>query len=270
MSLQEYRRRSQGPVDKAKNQKLQVPPLMFAVPVSRAPSLRNTIRFLALILPMGLAACVSTQPPPQQAVRRIDPAYAAMYGPRLDERHPLPATDISEVDPRFLRREVAYYGREEPGTIVVDTASRYLYLVREGGRAIRYGIGVGKEGLAWGGRARVGRKAEWPRWTPTAAMIRREPERNARWAGGMEGGLDNPLGARALYLYDGGRDTMYRIHGTTEPWSIGQSVSSGCIRLFNQDIIDLYSRVPVGSPVVVLQGQRLFDVEDEMRVSSAY
>ena len=242
---------------------------MFAAPVSSLSSLRKAIRFLALLLPVALAACVSTQTPPQQAMRRIDPAYAAMYGPRLDEPHPLPATDISEVDPRFLRREVAYYGREEPGTIVVDTTARYLYLVREGGRAIRYGIGVGKEGLAWSGRARVGRKAAWPRWTPTPAMIRREPERNAKWAGGMEGGLDNPLGARALYLYDNGVDTMYRIHGTTEPWSIGQSVSSGCIRMFNQDIIDLHSRVPVGSPVVVLRGQRLFDVEDEVRVSSA-
>ena len=243
---------------------------MFAALASRLSLSKNAIRFLAVLIPMALAACVSTQAPTQQAVRRIDPAYAAMYGPRPDEQHPLPATDISEVDPRFLRREVAYYGREEPGTIVVDTAARYLYLVREGGRAIRYGIGGGKEGLAWGGRARVGRKATWPGWTPTAAMIRREPERNAKWAGGMPGGLNNPLGARALYLYDGGRDTMYRIHGTTEPWSIGQSVSSGCIRLFNQDIIDLYNRVPVGSPVVVLQGQRLFDVEDEMRVSSAY
>ncbi|WP_262268568.1 MULTISPECIES: L,D-transpeptidase [Microvirga] len=232
--------------------------------------MKNAFRFAAVLLPMALAACVTTQAPPQQAVRRIDPAYAAMYGPRPDEPHPLPATDISEVDPRFLRREVAYYGREEPGTIVVDTEARHLYLVREGGRAIRYGIGVGKEGLAWSGRARIGRKATWPRWTPTAAMIRREPERNARWAGGMEGGLSNPLGARALYLYNNGVDTMYRLHGTTEPWSIGQSVSSGCIRLFNQDIIDLYSRVPVGSPVVVLQGQRLFDVEDDTRVSSAY
>lgn len=243
---------------------------MFAAPALSPSPLKNAIRFFAVILPIALAACVSTQAPPQQALRRIDPAYAAMYGARLDESHPLPATDISEVDPRFLRREVAYYGREEPGTIVVDTSARYLYLVREGGRAIRYGIGVGKEGLAWGGRARVGRKAMWPRWTPTASMIRREPERNAKWAGGMEGGLSNPLGARALYLYDDGRDTMYRIHGTTEPWSIGQSVSSGCIRLFNQDVIDLYSRVPVGSPVLVLQGKRLFDVEDEMRVSSAY
>ncbi|MBA1157818.1 L,D-transpeptidase [Microvirga sp. Marseille-Q2068] len=243
---------------------------MFAALASRPLPLKNAPRFLAVLLPMALAACVSTQGPSQQAVRRIDPAYAAMYGPRPDEPHPLPATDISEVDPRFLRREVAYYGREEPGTIVVDTEARHLYLVREGGRAIRYGIGVGKEGLAWSGRARIGRKAMWPRWTPTAAMIRREPERNARWAGGMEGGLNNPLGARALYLYNNGVDTMYRLHGTTEPWSIGQSVSSGCIRLFNQDIIDLYSRVPVGSPVVVLRGQRLFEVEDETRVSSRY
>ncbi len=243
---------------------------MFAALASRPLPLKNAIRFLAVLLPMALAACVSTQGPAQQAVRRIDPAYAAMYGPRPDEPHPLPATDISEVDPRFLRREVAYYGREEPGTVVVDTEARHLYLVREGGRAIRYGIGVGKEGLAWSGRARIGRKAAWPRWTPTAAMIRREPERNARWASGMEGGLNNPLGARALYLYNNGVDTMYRLHGTTEPWSIGQSVSSGCIRLFNQDIIDLYNRVPVGSPVVVLRGQRLFEVEDETRVSSAY
>jgi lipoprotein-anchoring transpeptidase ErfK/SrfK len=240
---------------------------MFALSAPRLSSLRNVIRFCVLLLPLALAACVPSGPP-QQAVRRIDPAYMAMYAARPDEKHPLPATDISEVDPRFLRREVAYYGREEPGTIVVDTAARYLYLVREGGRAIRYGIGVGKEGLAWSGRATVGRKAEWPSWTPTASMIKREPERNAKWAAGMAGGLDNPLGARALYLYSNGADTMYRIHGTTEPWSIGQSVSSGCIRLFNQDIIDLYSRVPTGSPVVVLRGSSLPDVEqDEQRVS---
>lgn len=225
-----------------------------------------------LLLPLVLAACVSTQAPPQPAARMIDPTYAAMYGPRPEEAHPIPATDISEVDPQFLRREVAYNGPEEPGTIVVDTEARFLYLVRENGRAIRYGIGVGKEGMAWSGRARVGRKAPWPRWTPTPAMIKREPERNAKWAGGMAPGIENPLGARALYLYDDGRDTLYRIHGTSEPWSIGENVSSGCIRLFNQDIIDLYSRVPVGSPVVVLQGTRRFaddsfaDDPDEVRV----
>jgi len=241
---------------------------MSAIPVPSSSLLRNGIRLGALLLSLAMAACVATTPPPQKTARRIDPTYIAMYGPRPDEPHPLPATDISEVDPRFLRREVAYNGSEEPGTIVVDTAARYLYLVRENGRALRYGIGVGKEGLAWSGRARVGRKATWPRWTPTAAMIKRDPERNAPWAAGMEGGLDNPLGARALYLYDGDRDMMYRIHGTTEPWSIGQAVSSGCIRMFNQDIIDLYSRVPVGSPVVVRNGRGPSDSDDEFRVSS--
>ena len=242
---------------------------MFALTAPRLSSLRNAIRFCVMLLPLALAACVTSSPPQQQAVRRIDPAYMAMYGARPDEAHPLPATDLSEVDPRFLRREVAYYGREEPGTIVVDTQARYLYLVREGGRAIRYGIGVGKEGLAWSGRAAVGRKATWPRWTPTLAMIKREPERNRPWANGMPGGIENPLGARALYLYNNGADTLYRIHGTTEPWTIGQSVSSGCIRMFNQDIIDLYNRVPVGSPVVVLNGRSPFnDVEpEETRVS---
>jgi lipoprotein-anchoring transpeptidase ErfK/SrfK len=241
-------------------------------PALSCSPLQKAFRLGAVILSLAMTACVSTSQPPQQSLRpRIDPTYAAMYGPRPDEKFPLPATDISEVDPQFLRREIAYYGREEPGTIVVDTDARYLYLVRENGRAIRYGIGVGNEGLAWSGRARVGRKAAWPRWTPTAAMIKREPARNARWAGGMEAGLGNPLGARALYLYDDGRDTMYRIHGTTEPWSIGQAVSSGCIRMFNQDIIDLHNRVPVGSPVVVLNGRRPFereaDPEDDLRVS---
>jgi lipoprotein-anchoring transpeptidase ErfK/SrfK len=230
--------------------------------------LRKALRLGVLAFALAVAGCVSNQAPQQGLTRLIDPAYVAMYGPRPDEPFPLPATDISEVDPKFLRREVAYNGREEPGTIVVDTDARYLYLVRENGRAIRYGIGVGNEGMAWSGRARIGRKAMWPRWTPTPAMIKREPERNGRWAGGMEGGLQNPLGARALYLYDDGRDTMYRIHGTTEPWSIGQAVSSGCIRLFNQDIIDLYNRVPTGSPVVVLNGQRRFEPEEEFRVSS--
>lgn len=175
-----------------------------------------------------------------------------MYGERPDEQHPLPATDLSEVEPQFLRRIVSYPTREQPGTIVVDTDNRYLYLVMEGGKAVRYGIGVGKQGMSWRGRATVARKAQWPRWTPTAAMIAREPERNRPWAAGMAGGLENPLGARALYLYQGNRDTLYRIHGTSEPWSIGKSVSSGCIRLFNQDIIDLYSRVPSGTTVVVL------------------
>jgi lipoprotein-anchoring transpeptidase ErfK/SrfK len=241
------------------------------MPITAAASslfrLHKALRLGAVLVTMAMAGCVSTsQAPPPNAVSAIDPSYAAMYGPRPDEAHPLPALDLTEVDTHFLRREVAYDGREEPGTIVVDTDARYLYLVRENGRAIRYGIGVGNEGMAWSGRARIGRKASWPRWTPTPDMIRREPERNARWAGGMAGGLRNPLGARALYLHDNGRDTLYRIHGTSEPWSIGQAVSSGCIRMFNHDVIDLYNRVPVGSPVVVLNGSDPF--EEEFRVSS--
>jgi lipoprotein-anchoring transpeptidase ErfK/SrfK len=189
-----------------------------------------------------------------------------MYAARPDEKFPLPATDLTGVDTELLRQEVSYPTREQPGTIVVDTTNRFLYVVRENGRALRYGIGVGKEGLAWSGRATVGRKAMWPSWTPTSDMIRREPDRNRKWADGMPGGLDNPLGPRALYLYANGRDTLYRIHGTSEPQSIGTAVSSGCIRLFNQDIIDLFNRVPVGTPVVVLNNQ--MRMEDPMLMSS--
>ncbi|HEV7259820.1 MAG TPA: L,D-transpeptidase [Bosea sp. (in: a-proteobacteria)] len=222
-------------------------------------------RLAALLMPLLLAACVSAQQQPYEVAHRagpqISPEYLAMYGERPDEQFPLPETDLSEVDPRYLRREVAYPTREQPGTIVVDTDNRYLYLVRENGRAIRYGIGVGKQGMSWRGRATVGRKAAWPRWTPTPAMIARDPEKNGPWAGGMAAGIDNPLGARALYLYQGDRDTLYRIHGTNEPWSIGKSVSSGCIRMFNQDIIDLHSRVPTGTNVVVLNRGQLLTPE---------
>ncbi len=207
----------------------------------------------AIAATLALAACQTAQVQEVPVVRGPDPMYVAMYAERPDETYPLPATDISDVDPRFLRQEVNYRTPHEPGTIVVDTANRFLYLVRENGRALRYGIGVGKEGLAWAGTAQVGRKQPWPRWTPTADMIRREPERNARWAGGMPPGLENPLGPRALYLHKDGRDTLYRIHGTSEPDTIGQAVSSGCIRMFNQDVIDLYNRVPVGTKVVVIQ-----------------
>lgn len=240
-----------------------------ALPVaSRAVSLlgRPLKRVAALLMPVLLAACVAAQPQQPFEVAyspgaHVSAEYLAMYGERPDEQFPLPATDLSEVDPRFLRQEVAYPTREQPGTIIVDTDNRYLYLVRENGRAIRYGIGVGKQGMSWRGRATVARKAAWPRWTPTAAMVARDPEKNGPWAGGMQAGLDNPLGARALYLYQGDRDTLYRIHGTSEPWSIGKSVSSGCIRMFNQDIIDLHSRVPTGTTVVVLNRRQLLTPE---------
>lgn len=155
------------------------------------------------------------------------------------------------LDPRYRRQEVAYLGPEGPGTIVVDTGQRYLYYVQGGGSAIRYGIGVGEEGRTIKGRARIGRKAEWPSWTPTQNMMRRKPHLR-QYAGGVSGGLHNPLGAAALYLYRGGRDTMFRLHGTNEPWTIGQAVSSGCIRLTNEDIVDLYSRASVGTAVMIV------------------
>jgi lipoprotein-anchoring transpeptidase ErfK/SrfK len=225
------------------------------LPCASARIARIGIVALALVQ----AGCVSTQVAQDAALEAPHPTYVAMYGPQPNERFPLAATDISTVDQQFLRREVAYGGPERPGTIVVDTANRYLYLVRENGRAIRYGIGVGADGMKWAGRAQVGRKAAWPRWTPTAAMIKRDPERNGPWANGMPAGPNNPLGPRALYLFQDGRDTLYRIHGTNEPETIGEAVSSGCIRMLNPDILDLYSRVPVGTSVVVLPDMRSAD-----------
>ncbi|WP_396120246.1 L,D-transpeptidase [Devosia aquimaris] len=199
-----------------------------------------------------LAACSSTRTP-VTTEPRIDPYYQAMYGTMTNEKFVVQAMDLRRVDPQFWRQEVPYVTSERPGTLVVDTPNHFLYLVMEGGRALRYGVGVGKsEALVFRGTATIGRKAEWPRWTPTQSMIKREPERYGPYAGGMEGGPTNPLGPRALYLYKDGRDTLFRLHGTTEPYTIGTNVSSGCIRLMNQDIIDLYGRVPTGTRVVVI------------------
>ena len=203
-------------------------------------------------LPLFVAGCATSAAPVLQGPR-IDPAYLAMYAAVPGEPFPVPAIDLNTVDSRFWRREVQYPGNQMPGTVIVDPNARYLYLVLEGGRALRYGVGVGRtEAFNFVGEAVIQRKAAWPSWTPTRDMIAREPERYGPYAGGLPGGLDNPLGARALYLYRDGRDTLYRLHGTNEPWSIGRQVSSGCVRLLNQDIIDLYGRVPVGSRVIVL------------------
>lgn len=148
-----------------------------------------------------------------------------------------------QIDPQFLPTVVAYDGPHRPGTIVIDTSEKYLYLVEPGGKARRYGVGVGRPGFQWAGTHRVTRKAEWPGWTPPPQMRKRQPDLPAY----MEGGPDNPLGARALYL----GSTLYRIHGSNAPWTIGHEVSSGCIRMRNQDVIDLYERVGVGTRVVV-------------------
>ena len=156
-----------------------------------------------------------------------------------------------KLERRFQPRRVRFRGYPR-GTIVVDPANHYLYLVDRRFSAIRYGVGVGRAGLAFKGSARIRRKAKWPSWTPTKNMIRREPQKYAKYAGGVPGGPSNPLGARALYLYKGKRDTMFRIHGTTQPRSIGRSVSNGCIRMLNEHVKDLYERVPLGAKVVVL------------------
>ena len=210
-----------------------------------------TRRTLALGLPLWLAACATAPRPVMVSGPAIDPAAAALYGPLDDEPFPVPAVDLAEIDPSFWRQQVAYDGPEAPGTLVIDPNDRHLFLVEGGGLAMRYGVGVGREGFGWNGQAQIQRKAAWPTWTPPSEMILRQPELRD-YAHGMPGGLENPLGARALYLYQGHRDTLYRIHGTNEPNTIGTRVSSGCIRMINQDVIHLFRRVPLGARVVVL------------------
>ncbi len=206
-------------------------------------------------LPLFLAACQTSGGGNSLGVAVSEPVgtvYASGYGPIASEPWPIAAIDTKRVDPRYLRQRVPNITGEKPGVIVVDTANKFLYLTEKGGTAMRYGVGVGREGFAWSGRAVIDRKQEWPKWHPPKEMMERDPEA-AKWPEGMPGGITNPLGPRALYLAQNGKDTYFRIHGTTQPRSIGQAMSSGCIRLFNQDIIDLYNRVPIGTEVVVSQ-----------------
>jgi lipoprotein-anchoring transpeptidase ErfK/SrfK len=165
---------------------------------------------------------------------------AALVPPRLETQQTIEAEPSSE----YRRQEVDYPGAERPGTIIIDTPHKFLFLVQPNRRAIRYGIGVGRPGFEWSGVKTISRKAEWPDWTPPPEMMLRRPDLPAH----MAGGPDNPLGARALYL----GSSMYRIHGTNEPTTIGQNLSSGCIRMMNEDVIDLYGRVPVGTKVIVI------------------
>lgn len=185
------------------------------------------------------------------------PDYVAVYGEYRGESFPISAFDYHQVDPQFLRQEVVYPGPELAGTIVVDPASRQLYFVERGKRATRYGVGVGREGFAWSGRAQVNMKRNWPDWIPPADMVARLPDIRSQLVRtprgmGVPGGTRSPLGARAMYLFGDGRDLGYRIHGTTEPETIGTDVSSGCIRMVDQDIVHLYARAPLGTKVVVL------------------
>ena len=174
-----------------------------------------------------------------------------LYGLAPDEKFPIPAVDVSKIDPKYYRRTVRYDSNEAPGTIIVDPNNYYVYRIEGDGNATRYGANVGREGFLWSGEAYVGRKAEWPIWTPPKEMIQRQPEA-AKYAGGMPGGLDNPLGARTLYLYQNGVYTLYTIYSTSDPETIGTNLTSGCTGLLSQDMIDLYSRTPVKTKVVVL------------------
>jgi lipoprotein-anchoring transpeptidase ErfK/SrfK len=181
-------------------------------------------------------------PEPQQRYRSVLPPMEPQEAATSREESIEPGRP--GLDPKFEKQVVEYDGNHAPGTLVIDTPNKFLYLVQAHGKALRYGIGVGKPGFTWSGVKQISMKKEWPDWTPPAEMLKRRPDLPRH----MEGGPENPLGARAMYL----GTSLYRIHGSNEPWTIGTNVSSGCIRMRNQDVIDLYGRVPVGTKVVVI------------------
>jgi lipoprotein-anchoring transpeptidase ErfK/SrfK len=193
---------------------------------------------------LGLAGCATTDSMSLMEAR-------VLYGPVDDKKFPIPASDISKVDPKYFRKRVRYETKEAPGTIIVDPSNYYVYRIEGDNEATRYGANVGRQGFLWHGDAYVGRKAEWPTWTPPAEMIKRQPE-TAKYARGMPGGPENPLGARTLYLYQNGRYTLYTIYASNDPETIGTNLTSGCTGLMTQDMIDLYDRTTVKTKVVVL------------------
>lgn len=193
---------------------------------------------------LGLAGCMSSD-------ARLRREAMALYAPVPDDKFPIPAMDISKVKPKYFRQTVDYASAEAPGTIVVDPANYFVYRIEGEGKATRYGANVGRQGFLWSGNAYVGRKSEWPTWTPPPEMIKREP-RAAKYAGGMPGGPDNPLGARTLHLYQDGVYTLYTIYASRYPETIGTNLTSGCTGLMTQDMIHLYDRTPVDTKVIVL------------------
>ena len=202
-------------------------------------SIRKPIFALVAVLGLGLGGCMQAT---------LEPASEASMKPRDKELLATPPYAKASNPEQYQRNIVTYHRREAAGTIVIDSDARYLYYVLAGGKAIRYGVTVGEQALAWSGVAKIGRKEEWPNWTPTAEIHQRiEGLPNF-----VSGGPANPLGARAMYVFEGSRDTLYRIHGTNQPEYIGQAISSGCIRMTNEDAIDLFNRVKIGTPVVVL------------------
>ena len=207
---------------------------------------------VALAVVLGLAACAPSAPVVTAPTKTVPTYYEARsdVGPN-GEPIEIKAVKTAYLNERTMRTTVPYNGPEAPGTIVVDPYARFLYHVLDNGEAMRFGIAVGQAGKNFRGNAAIRRKQAWPSWTPTANMVSSQPELYGPLKGGMKGGPDNPLGSRALYLYQGGRDTYYRIHGTLDPSSIGKATSAGCIRMFNQDIIDMFDRVPNGTTVHV-------------------
>lgn len=226
--------------------------MSMIAPLPRVAAWRRSGAVVPLLAAMTfmLAACAAT--PQREAESWPDAATRAMYAAVEDGGFLVPTIPDRYLTREAVRQEVDFWTSEPPGSVVVDPYSYFLYYVLGDNRAIRYRVGVGEAGRTFAGRATVGFKRHWPSWTPTANMIRIEPELYGPWAGGMAPGLENPLGARAMYLYRGGRDSMYRIHGTYAPSSIGNSVSAGCIRMFQQDAMDLYERVRPGARVRVL------------------
>lgn len=217
---------------------------------------RSFLAGSASLLAMTLAGCSTTgSPTPEIAVpepRQVfSPTVLNMYRAMPEEEFAVPAVDLQTLDPAFYRTTVDFATAELPGTVIVDTANRYLYHVHEDQTATRYGVGIGRAGFEWSGRAHIAYGREWPVWTPPSDMIARQPDLE-RWRHGQPPGIDNPLGARALYIHQGNKDTLYRLHGTGEAHTIGKAVSSGCVRLLHQDIIHLYEHVKWGSPLVVL------------------
>lgn len=230
----------------------------MTIAVSATPSRRAVLAGLASIGALALAGCSTTGATRSAvAVEPVRPAIPAdvlaLYAARPEEEYPVPAADISQLNPIFFRQEVENITGEAEGTVVVDTSNYFLYWTMPNGRAMRYGVGLGRAGFEWNGRASIAYKRKWPVWTPPGEMIDRQPELEM-YRNGQPPGLLNALGARALYIHQGNRDTLYRLHGTMDVASIGKAVSSGCVRLLFQDVIDLYDRVPNGSPIVVRAG----------------
>lgn len=224
--------------------------------LTRVGRVRRAAFIAALVL--GAGACTTAMD-----TSSIDPLVLQTYGPVQGEPFKIPAIPVAKVDPQYLRQTVptpAVIASEKPGTVVVDPANKFLYLVQDSGHSLRYGIGVGKAGFAWAGEAEIHDKQHWPKWFPPPEMQQREafqklyPDFAQKYPNGMDGSPKNPLGSRALYLWADNKDTLFRIHATNDWTSIGKAVSSGCIRMWNQDVIDLYDRVELGTKVVVLQG----------------